>query len=351
MMIWMDGQKSGGVKFDGTFGSLLEVYATDSESTYQSLKPGVRRSYDTYIGRLKKHIGDERLDLTTGRDLKQMFGEWRFDPPSDDEKKKDAHLIDHLPRARFTLSVLKAAISFGVVCRLPGCRDFREVMSEMEFPTVPSRTWAPSAEQITAARNAAHAAGAHSRALVYALQFEATLRQWDIIGQWVALSDPRPSAILYKGRKWIGPMWSAINDNMVLKIKPTKTENSTGVEVTFDLSACPMVMEELERIPPADRTGPLIKYERTGKPYQIYTFNSGWRADFKKAGLPADMWNRDLRAGGVTEGGKSGASKDDRRKVAGHAREETTEIYDRDQLEAHRRVMKSRTAYRNQNKA
>ena len=63
------------------------------------------------------------------------------------------------------------------------------------------------------------------------------------------------------------------------------------------------------------------------------------------------MWNRDLRAGGVTEGGKSGASKDDRRKVAGHAREETTEIYDRDQLEAHRRVMKSRTAYRNQNKA
>lgn len=337
----MTGAATAGVKFDGTFGSLLDLYETDTESTYRVLKPSVRKSYDTYVGRLKAHIGALRVDVSTGRDLKRWFGEWRFD--------KDGS--DHLPRARFVLSVLKAAVSFGVVCRLPGCRDFREVMSEMEFPTVPSRTWAPTAEQITAARNAAHAVGAHSRALVYALQFEATLRQWDVIGQWVPLSDPRPSLVIHKGRKWIGPMWSAINENLVLKVKPTKTENSTGVEVSFDLSACPMVMEEIARIPESDRKGPLIKYERTGLPYQIYTFSEGWRADFKAAELPTDMWNRDLRAGGVTEGGKSGASKDDRRKVAGHAREETTEIYDRDQLEAHRRVMQSRTAYRSQNKA
>ena len=54
-------------------------------------------------------------------------------------------------------------------------------------------------------------------------------------------------------------------------------------------------------------------------------------------------------AGGVTEGGKSGASKDDRRKVAGHAKERQTEKYDRDQLEAFRRTMKSRTEYRAKN--
>ncbi len=61
------------------------------------------------------------------------------------------------------------------------------------------------------------------------------------------------------------------------------------------------------------------------------------------------MWCRDLRAGGVTEGGKAGASKDDRRKVAGHAKEKQTERYDRDQVEAFRRTMKSRTAYRAKN--
>ena len=61
------------------------------------------------------------------------------------------------------------------------------------------------------------------------------------------------------------------------------------------------------------------------------------------------MWNRDLRAGGITEGGKAGASKDDRRKLAGHAKEQTTEIYDRESVEAHRRVMKVRKQFREKN--
>jgi hypothetical protein len=40
----------------------------------------------------------------------------------------------------------------------------------------------------------------------------------------------------------------------------------------------------------------------------------------KEAGLPRDLWNRDIRAGGVTEGGKAGATSDDRAKVAGHSK-------------------------------
>lgn len=341
LLQWMSGDAGTAIKFDGTFGALINIYETDSESPYQKLKRGVRKSYDTYIVRLKKHIGSRRINNSDGRDVKRWFAEWRADPDG----------TDHLPRARFVLAVLKAAVSFGIVCRLDGCRDFKAVLGELEFEAPANRTWAPTAEQVIAARNAAHAAGAPSRALVYALQFEATLRQWDVIGQWVPISDPRPSAVLHRGKKWIGPMWSAINDNMILKVKPTKTENTTAVEVAFDLSACPMVMEELAKIPSNKRTGPLIVNEFTKRPYSENSFEYGWKADFKAAGLPAGLWNRDLRAGGVTEGGKAGASKDDRRKVAGHAREETTEIYDRDQIEAHRRVMKSRAAYRKQNKA
>ena len=41
--------------------------------------------------------------------------------------------------------------------------------------------------------------------------------------------------------------------------------------------------------------------------------------------------------------------RDDQRKVAGHAKERQTEKYDRDQLEAFRRTMKSRTGYRTRN--
>lgn len=341
MLQWMSGDAGTAIKFDGTFGALINIYETDPESPYQKLKRGVRKSYNTYIVRLRNHIGSRRVNNSDGRDVKRWFAEWRADPDG----------TDHLPRARFVLAVLKAAVSFGIVCRLDGCRDFKEVLSELEFEAPANRTWAPTAEQVIAARKAAHVAGAPSRALVYALQFEATLRQWDIIGQWVPISDPRPSAILHRGKKWIGPAWSAINDNLILKVKPTKTENTTAVEVAFDLSACPMVMEELAKIPASKRTEPLIVNEFTKRPYSEHSFQYGWKADFKAAGLPDGLWNRDMRAGGVTEGGKSGASKDDRRKVAGHAREETTEIYDRDQIEAHRRVMKSRAEYRNRNKA
>lgn len=348
MLIWMNSDAASEIKFTGTFGSLIDIYQRDPESTYRNLKTGVQRSYDVYLKKLRTQLDDIEVSATDGRDVKRWFAKWRTG--------KDG--LDHLPRARLTLAVLKAAVSFGIVCRYAGCKDFQDVLREIEFAVVPSRTWAPTAEQIIAARNAAHASGWPRRALVYALQFEATLRQWDIVGQWVPIRDPRPSALIRGGKKWLGPTWSAINDNLLLRIKPTKTEDTSGVEVTFDLSVCPMVVEELASIPDCDRKGPLIVNERTGQPYSAKAFQNGWKADFKAAELPdgtkaipAGMWNRDLRAGGVTEGGKSGASKDDRRKVAGHAREETTEIYDRDQLEAHRRVMKSRTAYRTKNSA
>ena len=334
--LWLNGAPRVKAAFDGTFGSLISIYEKDAESTYHALKPGVKISYNVYIRRLGKHLGELRIDDCDGTDVKGWFRKWRF---GEDGK-------DRLPRARLALAVLKAAISFGVARRLPGLRDFQAALAEIEFPGLRARTFAPTAQQIVAVRQAAVAAGAPLRALVYSLQFEATIRQWDIIGMWIPLSEPQPSLIHDGKRKWIGPMWSAIDAKGILKIRPTKTEETTAVEVTFDLTACPMVQEDLARIPLEQRVGPLIIDHETGVPYRYQDFHEAWRADFKAAGLPEGMWARDIRAGGVTEGGRAGASKDDRRKLAGHAREETTEIYDRDMIEAHRRVMAARTSHR-----
>jgi hypothetical protein len=52
----------------------------------------------------------------------------------------------------------------------------------------------------------------------------------------------------------------------------------------------------------------------------------------------------------VCEGGKACASKVDGRKVAGHANERQSEKYDRDQVEAFRRTMKSGASYRENEK-
>lgn len=339
MMLWLSGKRDSNSRprFDGTFRSLIYIYESDAESTYNArIKPGVRRTYSFYVKRLISHIGDLRIDLQNGRDVKRWFAQWRTDPDGS----------DHLARANTVLSVLKAAVSWGVACRLPGCRDFQAVLSELRFPKPKPRTFAPTAQQIEAARKAAHAAGNPGRALLYALVYDTTGRTFDFLGQWVPMSDKKPSAILHRGEKWIGPHWSAIDENMLLTIKPTKTEDTTEVEVTFDLSVCPMVMEELAGIPAESRNGALVINETTGLPYKYQTFLEAWNQDFAAAGLPKGMWCRDLRAGGVTEGGKAGVSKDDQRKVAGHAKEKQTEKYDRDKVEAFRRTMKSRADYR-----
>lgn len=325
--------------FDGTFGALIDIYLKDPESAYRTLKPGSLHPYTIYAKELKRHIGPVLIEDSDGREVKRWFKDWAG---VDDLRDPAARL----PRARFMLTVLKAAVSFGIVCKIAPCKTFKAVLEELEFPAPKRRKFAPTAEQIVAARAAAHAAGAPGRALLYALQFETTARQWDLIGQWLPLSDIRPSALHHNGLKWIGPTWASIDQHMILRVKPTKTEDTTDVDGTFDLSVCPMVMEELARIPPERRAGPLIVHEATGMPYVHVSFRDCWRRDFKAAGLPAKMWNRDLRAGGSTEGSKAGASREDRAKVAGHSPEMQGKVYDRDTVEAHRRTMAARTGFR-----
>lgn len=338
MLLWMSGHEKREITFDGTFAPLFELYETDPESTYNAnLKPNVRRVYGIYLAKLKAHIGARRIDLCDGRDVRRWFADWRADEDG----------TDHLPRARMVLCVLKAALSFGVVCRKPGCVEFQTVLRELEFEAPESRTFAPTAEQVIAMRAAAHANGAPERALAYSLQYEADLRQWDIIGQWYAIDHPRLSAVQDGRRKWFGLEWRHLGPNLILKVIPTKTEDTTGVAVTLDLAACPMVMEELAHWPEAKRTGPMIVNPATRLPYTDQTFRDrGWRKDFADAGMPVEMWNRDLRAGGATEARKGAAHKDDIRKVFGHAEEKTTDIYDRDVMGAHRRLMKARVAHR-----
>jgi hypothetical protein len=341
MQMWLAGRRSQKISFDGTFGTLIDRYLTDPESSYARLRPSSRHAYLVYAAKLREHIGARRIDACDGRDVIKWFKVWAGDV--DNLRSPDARI----PKARMVLTVLKSAVSFGVICRLPGCVEFNTILAELEFPVSRRRTYAPTAADIEAARRAAHAARAPRRALAYAIQFETTLRQWDVIGQWVPLSDPRPSAIVDHGEKWIGPMWAQIDEHLILRLVHTKTEEVSKTAGAYDLSACPMVVAELANVPAEHRRGPLIVNERTGLPYVYERFKAAWKADFRHAGLPPEMWNRDLRAGGITEGGIAEASIEDRRKVAGHTTTRmTATIYDRDMIEAHRRVAKKRARHR-----
>ena len=158
------------------------------------------------------------------------------------------------------------------------------------------------------------------------------------------------SSIIEHGKKWIGPTWSQIDANMILRYTPAKTQFTSGAQVTLDLRECPMVLVELSKVPAEARKGPLIVNPNTGFPYRQNTYYHLWKRVAQAAGIPAGLWSRDLRAGAATEGGQAGAKADDMAKQLGHTNKRTTaEVYDRDRLEAHRRVARARVAFRNKN--
>jgi len=333
MLLWCGGNASPVAVYNGTIGKLIDAYQTHPQSTYAALKPSARHPYDIYARKLKAHIGQRRVDAITASNVREWFKVW-------------SHQGTKIPAGRMAFTVLKAAVTFGKGERMEGCVVLKSILDDIELPTAKRRQHAPTAKQIIAARSAANTSGHPLRALCYALQFETTLRQWDVIGQWLPLSDPRPSTLIAYGEKWIGPTWARVDDKLILRLTPGKTEATTEATVTLDLRVCPMVMEELRKVPHSARTGPLIVNETTGLPYRHLTFRDAWRADAKAAGIPRAIWNRDLRAGGNTEASKGGAGKEDRAKVGGHSEIINAKVYDRDVLEAHRRVMRKRLKHR-----
>jgi hypothetical protein len=83
----------------------------------------------------------------------------------------------------------------------------------------------------------------HSMALAQAFQFDGTMRQKDIIGEWVPLDEPGPlSDVISGNEKWVrGIRFEEIDQNLILRHVTSKRDKL----LTIDLKQCPMVMKEL----------------------------------------------------------------------------------------------------------
>jgi hypothetical protein len=341
---WLSGRRNRDVTFDGTVRSVLNLWQTDRDSPYQKIEASTRHPYDIYARMIIETVGARRVDALDGRDLRRWHAQWSA-PLEEGGKPRIA-------AARMAIIVLKNALTFAATCRKPGCADLRNILRDINFPGPRPRMEAPTAAEVIAARKAAHEIGHSAAALAFALQFEGAMRQWDVTGKWVPLSDKRPSSIIDGTSKWIGPMWSQIDANMILRYTPAKTRFTSGAQVVLDLRMLPMVLVELGKMPEEARRGPLIVNPRTGLPYRNWYFGEVWRRVRKITGIRKEIWNRDMRAGAVTEGRQAGAPTDDLAKQAGHANKRTTaKVYDRDQLEASRRVAQARVAHRSKNEA
>lgn len=326
MLLWRTGHRRDPLKFDGTVRALLDRYELHPRSPYRKLRPGSLRPYNHYLRNLRGHIGSVQISTISGVDIFEWHEVW-----SENGK--------HLAAAAMARAVLEAANSFGILLRTPGCIDLGSVLREAsrKLPKPRSRRMAVTADQVATLRKAAHAHGAPSRALAYAVAFETTLRLWDVIGQWWPIDREGLSPVVdtERGMKWFGLRWEDIDADLILRAIPSKTSTTTEARIAYPLSKAPMVLEELKFWPEEKRQGPMIVSESSGVPYAYRNFTHGFKRDRKAAGLPASLWARDLRASGITEGRATDVSLDDTRKVAGHSSKETTaKIYDRAVLEA-----------------
>lgn len=326
--------------FNGTIKSLLSIYQRHEDSPFRKLKPGTSYPYTFYLGKLEGHIGERRLEAINGIDIGRWHKVW-----SSDGK--------HLAAAAMARTVFDSALAFGVMLRLSGCADLREILkaAQKKLPKASPRTAVLTADQVVKLRQAAHAEGRASHALAYALAFEVTLRLWDVIGQWWPIEREGVSDVLdATGRhKWFGLRWEDVGPDVVLTYQPSKTTGTTDAEIKYRLTNAPMVMEELRHWPEARRTGPVIVSEATRLPYWNKTFSEQWNQHRKEAGIKGAVWARDLQASGITEARASNASADDAANVAGHSSSRTTsKVYDRAVLEAADRFAAARLEGRKQ---
>jgi hypothetical protein len=166
----------------------------------------------------------------------------------------------------------------------------------MRFPAPKARTERLQRDQVRALRIAAREHfGWDSIALAVAIQFEfPMLRQMDILGEWVPLSEPGTSDVVKEDGKWLhGLRWSDIDDNMVLRRITTSGRKNQQKIVEFDLRRFAMTMEEINRTPPWRRKGPLVVCEFSGLPWKASEYRRKWRIVADKAGIPPNVRSSD----------------------------------------------------------
>jgi hypothetical protein len=181
-------------------------------------------------------------------------------------------------------------------------------LRDMTFATAEKRDEKLTADDVIKIRAKAHEMGFPSMALAQAIQFETPLKQGDVIGEWVPISEPgTPSDVIDGEMKWLrGLRWSALENLMLAHTAPNGDFRVIG------LSEAWMVREELARLGrdrPTTAT-PIIINEDTGRPYTTWAFRRRWREIADALGLPKAVKNMDSsgrseRMGTVSKGKES----------------------------------------------
>jgi predicted RNase H-like HicB family nuclease len=321
-------------RYDGTLGSLIEIYRSDPESGFQRLKENTQESYEDWLQIVENTIGKRRLDRIRPKWFRSCYDQWI--------KPELPNGAPRVRRAYGCIQILRAIFNYGIEADVPHAKRLRDGMETLRFAKNPPREEAMTNAYSTALVETCLKQNAWRMALCQAIPWDTSLRQRDVIGQW---RDEAPGYVIKPGeikkgsRVWSGLTLDRIDVGRELVIRTSKT----GQPVVHRISNCPLIMK---CIPHIDRTNPLapVALSSRGLPWNDHrAFGKAWRKYAALAGIPETVWNMDNRAGGLSEGAEGGASDDDLAAIAGHAGKNTTRrIYKRKVAQASERVQRSR---------
>jgi hypothetical protein len=209
--------------------------------------------YRTVVNILSRDLGDMLVSELKGRDVIDYH-----------ERYLSAGKVT---MASTVIGFLRMVVNFGsAILEDEHCaRLSANVLSKIRVQGAKPRTTILTFEQVQAIIAKAHEEGLHSIAMAQAFQFECTLRQKDVIGEWVPLSEPGDSYVMHpeNGKKWLmGLKWEEIDSDFVLHHVTSKR----GKLVEPDLNNAPLVMAEFGRFDIIPAKGPVIVRESTGRP-------------------------------------------------------------------------------------
>lgn len=342
MLLWLEDGTRGDKerlkpKFNGTFGSLCDLYESDEESGYADLQGNTKLSYQDSLKIIRNDIGLRRIDLVAPKYFRTCYRAWKRPAQQGGEER--------VRRAHGAIGQIKIVLGYGIEANhfASHCERLLKAMSKMRFAKNPPRGVTMTFEQARAITCEALDAADSSTALVQALQYECFLRQIDIIGKWrvePATYVLKPGEIRRGKKVWRGmTVGMILNDEKLLRVRTSKTAQF----VAHSIEKCELVMLCLERLGSVERDQP-VACRADGFPWADHRdFGKHWRTYANRADVPKNVWNMDNRASGITEATAAGAAHDDLASGAAHASKSTTrKIYMRGAKEVSERVQSAR---------
>jgi hypothetical protein len=348
------------VKTDGTVAGLIRVYETSPASPINrpynpdSKTPtGVKfNSRDMYLQQNKNlynTVGERVLVNITGEQLWQWYD----------------HLIEpayeggpeQIARGKNAMGQFTRLVKFGVSVGIEGCDKLAIILtggglgSPFRFPNPARRSEQLTHEQLLAFCAAAekmwhNGKGYMSLALGTILQFEGSVRQADIVGQWWPVSKSENGVLVRDGRQWRGLTWGThLHPDTFELVKPTSKSKGKKTAMA-DYKTSPLAKEWLSKIPREQRIGPVVINEMTGVPYDRSAYSEKWRRVARAAGIPDSVQNRDARAGAITEADDAGVEAGRTTRAATHGSQAMNDSYKRENMENARHVLAKRVAAR-----